>query len=301
MRWRDRRRSRSAPQRAVVTIAGTAVLAMLLVGCAAPPDAGSARAVSADSGPTPQAGLSPDGAAPLRGRTTSPPRSGDATGPTGSVKSDRIDAPSGPAGPTRYGPVPKRSGTVARAPLPTWTPQPLTAPRVLVLPSASPRPVTPSRPDMLDSAVGAPGLPAAAPTSSPAPGGTATAEAEAVRLSNRARTNAGCPPLRVDAQLTRAAREHSRDMAEHGYFAHVRPGGRDPFQRMAEAGYRYGAAENIAAGQATADRVVQDWLASPDHRATLLDCSLDEVGIGLHIASRSPNVYYWTQDFGDRR
>ncbi len=301
MRCRDRGWSRSASYRAVVTLAGVAVLATLLVGCAAQPDAGSARAVSGGSGPAPQAAPSPDGAAALRSSTTSPPRSGEAAGPTGSVKSDRIDAPSGPAGPTRYGPVPKRSATVARAPLPTWTPQPLTAPRVLVLPSTSPRPFVPSRSDRLDSAGGAPGLPAVAPTSSPAPGGTATAEAEAVRLSNRARTNAGCPPLRVDAQLTRAAREHSRDMAERGYFAHVRPGGRDPFQRMADAGYRYGAAENIAAGQATADRVVQDWLASPDHRATLLDCSLDEVGIGLHIAAQSPNVYYWTQDFGDRR
>lgn len=194
-------------------------------------------------------------------------------------------------------------GTVAGA-MPTLTAQPLTPPRQLVLPEAADGPPARSLPARSLPARSLPAEPLDDPepatTSRAGRGGTAVAEADAVRLTNAARVAAGCQALRVDARLTAAARRHSRDMAVRGYFAHTPPGGRDPFQRMAAAGYRHGAAENIAAGQDTAERVVQDWLNSPDHRANLLDCALDDVGIGLQIVATSPMVYYWTQDFGDR-
>ncbi len=118
-------------------------------------------------------------------------------------------------------------------------------------------------------------------------------------LVNAARVTAGCAPLRANAQLTKAARGHSADMARRHYFAHDTPGGTTPWTRIAQAGYpRADLAENIAAGQRTADAVVKDWLHSPDHRRNILDCGLRSVGTGL--ATGGPYGYYWTQDFGSK-
>jgi uncharacterized protein YkwD len=91
-------------------------------------------------------------------------------------------------------------------------------------------------------------------------------------------------------------------MGTRHYFAHDAPSGASPFDRIAAAGYRYRiAAENIAAGQATAQAVVRDWMHSPDHRANILDCRLREVGIGLFLSATDGYTYLWTQDFGTPR
>lgn len=134
----------------------------------------------------------------------------------------------------------------------------------------------------------------------PAAATTATPQARVTSLVNAARAKAGCAPLRVDARLTRAAQGHSADMAKRRYFAHNTPGGTTPWTRIARAGYPRNAAlaENIAAGQPTADQVARAWLRSPAHRANILDCRLRAVGTGL--ARGGPYGWYWTQDFGSR-
>lgn len=134
----------------------------------------------------------------------------------------------------------------------------------------------------------------------PAAAATASPQARAVSLLNAARAKAGCAPLKVDARLTRAAQGHSADMVKRRYFAHNSPGGTTPWTRIAKAGYPRNSrlAENIAAGQPTADQVVRTWLRSPAHRANILDCRLRSVGTGL--ARGGPYGTYWTQDFGSR-
>jgi uncharacterized protein YkwD len=128
---------------------------------------------------------------------------------------------------------------------------------------------------------------------------TASQEARVVQLVNAARAKAGCAPLRTNAQLTKAARGHSADMAKRNYFAHNTPGGVTPWIRIAQAGYPMATeAENIAAGQKTADAVVKAWLNSPGHRRNILNCGLRSVGTGL--ATGGSYHYYWTQDFGSR-
>jgi uncharacterized protein YkwD len=88
-------------------------------------------------------------------------------------------------------------------------------------------------------------------------------------------------------------------MAKRHYFAHNTPAGTTPWTRIARAGYpKASLAENIAAGQPTADAVVKDWLNSPAHRHNILDCSLRSVGTGL--ATGGTYRYYWTQDFGSK-
>ncbi|WP_019632578.1 CAP domain-containing protein [Actinomadura atramentaria] len=123
----------------------------------------------------------------------------------------------------------------------------------------------------------------------------ADAEAAAVVLTNRERAKAGCPALRVDPALRRAARAHSADMAAHNYFGHDSRDGESPWQRIRRAGNAAPGAENIARGFPTARAVVDGWMHSPGHRANILNCGLRSIGVGMATGPGGP---WWTQDFG---
>jgi uncharacterized protein YkwD len=126
-------------------------------------------------------------------------------------------------------------------------------------------------------------------------------EAEVLRLVNVERAAAGCSALGSNSILLAVAREHSRDMGEHGYFAHNSQDGRSPFDRMRAAGYSGGLmGENIAAGQPTPAAVMDSWMHSEGHRANILNCGYHSIGIGVATVQGSPFGIYWTQDFGDR-
>ncbi|WP_405714313.1 MULTISPECIES: CAP domain-containing protein [unclassified Streptomyces] len=135
--------------------------------------------------------------------------------------------------------------------------------------------------------------PAASTRASKAPG----AATRVLKLVNRERRKAGCSPLKLNAELTKAAQVHSADMASHRNMSHTGSGGSAPDDRISRAGYdshAYG--ENIAHGYATPESVVRGWMASPGHKRNILDCSFKEIGVGL---ARPGN--YWTQDFGTAR
>jgi uncharacterized protein YkwD len=116
---------------------------------------------------------------------------------------------------------------------------------------------------------------------------------QVVALVNQNRAQAGCAPLRVDSKLTKAAADHSSDMARRDYFSHTTPEGVTFDQRIKAAGYAQPGAENIAAGQRSAEEVMNAWMNSPGHRANILNCQLSAIGVGLDT-----NGWYWTQDFG---
>jgi len=130
-------------------------------------------------------------------------------------------------------------------------------------------------------------------------------------LHNRDRAARGLPPLRENARLRAAAVAHARDMVRDGYFAHERPGGADMATRILDAGYgRHRASslgENIAWGTgrlATAAEIHRAWMASPGHRANILQRQFREVGIGIAlgvpVAGRDDGATY-AADFGARR
>ena len=123
-------------------------------------------------------------------------------------------------------------------------------------------------------------------------------EKRVVALVNARRARVGCTPLRIDPRLVTAARRHSVDMAHRHYFNHLTPTGTTPWTRIARTGYPATTllGENIAAGQTTADSVVKAWMASPSHRANILNCKFRAIGVGL--ASGGDYHTYWTQDFG---
>lgn len=142
--------------------------------------------------------------------------------------------------------------------------------------------------------------PPADPAGTPAPSDSAApsgAVAEVLALVNTERAAVGCPVLTVNAKLTKAAQDHSEDMAAHSNMSHTGSDGSDPGQRITRAGYQWSTyAENVAYGYDTAAKVMEGWMNSPGHKRNILDCNVKEIGIGLAQPGQ-----YWTQDFGATR
>jgi stress response protein SCP2 len=135
----------------------------------------------------------------------------------------------------------------------------------------------------------------------PTPGGGAAGVlGEVVDRTNAERALHGLRALTVDQRLAAAAQAHSADMVRRAFFAHESPDGRQVWDRAVAAGYAYRkVAENIAAGQHTAEEVVRGWMGSPGHRANILDGDLTQIGVGR--ADGGSYGVYWTQVFGTPR
>ncbi len=120
-------------------------------------------------------------------------------------------------------------------------------------------------------------------------------------------------------EIARVARTHSMDMATRGFFSHNNPDGEDPTARARKAGFtglvsspdgqpRLGLSENIGRvgryasfqrilrdgkmirrrirwqTEATmAEQLVEGWMASPPHRANILDSAKAYLGVGIHV------------------
>ena len=106
-------------------------------------------------------------------------------------------------------------------------------------------------------------------------------EEEMLRLVNEERKKENLPALKNDPELTIVARAHSKDMFSRGYFAHVTPDNKTPFDRIRAAGVRYlSAGENLALGR-TLSICHKGLMNSPGHKANILDRSYGRVGIGI--------------------
>ncbi|GFE19450.1 hypothetical protein Sgleb_74970 [Streptomyces glebosus] len=118
-----------------------------------------------------------------------------------------------------------------------------------------------------------------------------------VDLVNSERRKAGCSPLTVNAKLTKAAQDHSKDMADHRNMSHTGSDGSSPEDRITRAGYNWSSyGENVAYGYSSPESVMKGWMSSPGHKRNILDCSFKEIGVG----HAQPDDY-WTQDFGTAR
>lgn len=153
---------------------------------------------------------------------------------------------------------------------------------------------------------GRPAAGAPAPTTPAAPG-SVTAQ-QILDLTNAARARGGscgtetfapAAPLTYNAKLEAAAQGHASDMAARNYFDHVNTAGVTYSGRVSAAGYNWRiVAENIAAGQATAEEVVASWLQSPGHCSNILNPALRELGVGYATSRTAKYGTYWVQDFG---
>ncbi|MEU6352113.1 CAP domain-containing protein [Streptomyces sp. NPDC047072] len=138
--------------------------------------------------------------------------------------------------------------------------------------------------------------PAEKETTAPAPVSVeAAAEAEVLRLVNVERAKVGCSPVAANSALTELATAFSKAMADEDFFDHTDPSGATPWDRAAKAGITSLGGENIARGQADAAAVMEAWMESPGHKANILNCDFQTLGVGVQFGAGGP---WWTQDFG---
>ena len=110
---------------------------------------------------------------------------------------------------------------------------------------------------------------------------------------------AAAAPLAWNGSLATAAQGHSQAMANRNFFDHKDPDGRTPGDRAELAGYSaQQIGENIAAGQDSARKVVDGWLASPGHCANLMNPGFRELGAAYAHDPKSDAGIYWTAMFG---
>lgn len=109
-------------------------------------------------------------------------------------------------------------------------------------------------------------------------------QAEAVlKLVNAERAKAGVQPLTLSEKLTNIAYTKAKDMADKGYFSHQSPTYGSPFDMLKQFGVSYSyAGENIAAGQKTAEEVMNSWMNSSGHKANILNKNYTQLGVGFY-------------------
>lgn len=100
--------------------------------------------------------------------------------------------------------------------------------------------------------------------------------------TNEQRVAASLPSLKMNDALTTAAFAKAKDMFANNYWAHVSPSGVTPWQWVADAGYNYNVAgENLAKNYPTASATMDAWMASPTHRANILNGKYQDVGFAV--------------------
>jgi uncharacterized protein YkwD len=109
-------------------------------------------------------------------------------------------------------------------------------------------------------------------------------------IVNDERAKVGAAPLSIDSCAQAAADAWSQHMASTGVLVH---NSLTPLLSCSDSVQR--AAENIAYGGQTPDRLMSMWMNSPGHRANILNPRLTSIGIG--IATDSRGLVWATQDF----
>ncbi|WP_416150389.1 CAP domain-containing protein [Salipaludibacillus sp. HK11] len=116
-------------------------------------------------------------------------------------------------------------------------------------------------------------------------------------LVNQERAKHGLSALKIDDEVGKVARAKSQDMSDNNYFSHTSPTYGSPFDMLKHYGVSYrSAGENIAAGQRSAENVMDSWMNSPGHRQNILSDSFTHIGIG-YVEGGSRYGNYWTQMF----
>lgn len=113
---------------------------------------------------------------------------------------------------------------------------------------------------------------------------------------------AAAPALRPSTHLQRAALAHAQDMAKHSRFEHIGSDASRPADRVTRVGYAWrSVGENIAAGFADVEAIVEGWLNSPGHCANIMNPQFTQMGIAFAVDPNSKAGIYWAQVFARPR
>ncbi len=139
----------------------------------------------------------------------------------------------------------------------------------------------------------------------------ARGRADLLRIINAERIADGLRPVVLDSLASIAAQRHAEAMANQRFFSHYDRAGRAPYERLAELGGTGHVLENVyRREERTEDPLLVDdpWLrfepreahdalmASPPHRAAILDPHRTAVGLGFSVDSAG-RVVYVVEDF----
>jgi uncharacterized protein YkwD len=131
---------------------------------------------------------------------------------------------------------------------------------------------------------------------------------------NSLRRQHGLAPLRLSANLSAAARQHSSEMAARGYFSHDSANGSTFDKRIARY-YAMGHSRYWSVGEnllwsspdVDAGGALNMWWNSPEHRKNMLTARWREIGVSAVHVPAAPGTYggrevtIVTTDFGVRR
>lgn len=105
---------------------------------------------------------------------------------------------------------------------------------------------------------------------------------QVIDKTNQEREQAGLSPLTMNQTLNQAALSKGQDMMTDQYWAHVSPDGTQPWFFIRGAGYDYRVAgENLARDFSDTSSMMSAWMASPTHRANILNPKYQEIGIAV--------------------
>src|SRR4029078_2819199 len=86
-------------------------------------------------------------------------------------------------------------------------------------------------------------------------------------LINQYRKAHGLKPLKLNAELSNAAKAHSRDLAKWDRISHFGSDGSNPWDRVKRAGYNARlAAENVGTGPVGFNEVMRGWVGRSGHK-----------------------------------
>jgi uncharacterized protein YkwD len=118
---------------------------------------------------------------------------------------------------------------------------------------------------------------------------------KARELINAYRKEKGLKPLKLNAELSDAAKAHSRDLAKWDRISHYGSDGSNPWDRIKRTGYNARvAAENVGTGQINIEEVVKGWKDSPGHNKNLLLSDAEHMGIALVQDPKTEFKTFWT-------
>ncbi|CAN1723916.1 CAP domain-containing protein [Hyphomicrobium sp. 1Nfss2.1] len=125
-------------------------------------------------------------------------------------------------------------------------------------------------------------------------------DAEKARdIINQYRRDKGLKPLKLNAELTEAAKAHSRDLAKWDRISHYGSDGSNPWDRVKRTGYHARlAAENVGTGQVNFTEVMRGWKESQGHNKNLLLPDATHMGIALVQDPRTEFKSFWTLVIG---
>lgn len=120
-------------------------------------------------------------------------------------------------------------------------------------------------------------------------------------IINQYRAEHGLKPVKLNTELTAAAKLHSKDLAKWDRISHYGSDGSNPWDRVKRSGFKARlAAENVGTGQIDFGEVMKGWKDSPGHNKNLLLADADYMGIALVQEPKTEFKSFWTLVLGSQ-